>query len=1124
MKRIVLFLLATCIITIRVTAQTDESAKFDWKKVVVGGGGYVTGVVFSEAQKDVIYCRTDVGGAYRWDQTNTAWIQLFDGVGRSEAGQRCIESIATDPTDANRVYIAGGGWTGDATGGVFWSTDQGKTLNYVNTPFKMAGNDPGRGIGERMQVDPNSPNIIYFGSRIHGLFKSTDYAKTWTKIASFPVTTTADNVGLCIVTFDPKSSTAGIPTKDIYVAVSQKGNNIYKSSDAGANWSLVAGTPTDMQPHGSVIDPSGNLYLSYGDGTGPGVDGTGKVWKYNTKTLTWTDITPAGSWGGFGGISIDKQKPNTVMVATAINWGGGAKIYRSPDAGATWKTVSDNWNQQPLDAPYLGTGTGNWIESLRIDPYNSDRVMYCTGAGIWVSSDVTLNDANKTTHWLSAVKGIEEAGAYHILSAPSGAELFTLFGDIGGFRHVDITVSPANITRDWFGWNYGHGIDYAQNDPNLMARNGGWTNDPWGYYSINNGISWTKFATTPPNAGGNSEKIHISANGTYIVWAPENSIPYYTNNKGASWIACQGVTAGSNSMTSDRVNDKKFYYYNQTNGYVYISTDGGINYTQGAFAGYWGQRIIANPLTEGDIWIPIFGQGTSGIFHSTNSGTSFTKLTTVQEASSVSLGKTAPGKTYPTIFINGKINNQWGIYYSIDQGVNWARINDDAHEYGWIDFVVADQRVFGRVFLSPNCMGIPYSQLKTTTATISVTLASSATTPCFGTAITLTATPTLTTGIVTKVDFYDGTTLLATDNTAPYVYTWTNASAGAHSIKAIATSSTTETATSTISLTFATGTAIVPYIQTNGGTWLQQATSQLCTGGSVNIGPQPNVTTGWSWTGPNGYTASTREIALATLVATQGGKYTASYNDGTCVSTADFTVTVNTIPSAPIVISPITYNQNATATALTATGAALLWYTVATAGTALTNAPTPSTATIGTTNYYVSQTVNTCESPRAQLDVIVKNAVVKQTIVLKAGWNLISTNVTPTDSTISTLFTGLDVQEIKTMDAFWRKGQNTVFNKITTIEAGKGYFVYMNIAGNLSVTGLPLTFVTYPSIIKKGWQLIGCPFQTSNTLSAYFNITNSLSVKNFDGFWMPSGTTNSISTLDQGKGYLLNAK
>jgi endo-1,4-beta-D-glucanase Y len=74
--------------------------------------------------------------------------------------------------------------------------------------------------------------------------------------------------------------------------------------------------------------------------------------------------------------------------------------------------------------------------------------------------------------------------------------------------------------------------------------------------------------------------------------------------------------------------------------------------------------------------------------------------------------------------------------------------------------------------------------------------------------------------------------------------------------------------------------------------------------------------------------------------------------------------------AAPTVTSPVSYTQNATATALAATGTSLKWYgTNATGGTASTTAPTPSTATVGSSTYYVSQTLNNCEGARAAIVV-----------------------------------------------------------------------------------------------------------------------------------------------------------
>jgi len=82
-------------------------------------------------------------------------------------------------------------------------------------------------------------------------------------------------------------------------------------------------------------------------------------------------------------------------------------------------------------------------------------------------------------------------------------------------------------------------------------------------------------------------------------------------------------------------------------------------------------------------------------------------------------------------------------------------------------------------------------------------------------------------------------------------------------------------------------------------------------------------------------------------------------------------VNVTAVLTAPAVTSPVTYCQNASAIALTATGSNLTWYTVATGGTGSSTAPTPSTTTAGTFNFYVSQKNNCGESPRSSVNVTV---------------------------------------------------------------------------------------------------------------------------------------------------------
>ena len=124
------------------------------------------------------------------------------------------------------------------------------------------------------------------------------------------------------------------------------------------------------------------------------------------------------------------------------------------------------------------------------------------------------------------------------------------------------------------------------------------------------------------------------------------------------------------------------------------------------------------------------------------------------------------------------------------------------------------------------------------------------------------------------------------------------------------------------------------------------------TAGTLTLGGAGTVSGSW------GSTASPATNKNDTYFAATTG--IVNVTTGTC-----------TPPAAPAVSTPVTYCQNSTATPLTATGSSLLWYTTPTGGTGSSTAPAPATTTAATTPYYVSQTVG-CESPRAQIDVIVR--------------------------------------------------------------------------------------------------------------------------------------------------------
>jgi len=92
-----------------------------------------------------------------------------------------------------------------------------------------------------------------------------------------------------------------------------------------------------------------------------------------------------------------------------------------------------------------------------------------------------------------------------------------------------------------------------------------------------------------------------------------------------------------------------------------------------------------------------------------------------------------------------------------------------------------------------------------------------------------------------------------------------------------------------------TPTAITPYISVNGGSsWAEETSATVSsTSTDVDLGPQPTSGGSWSWSGPNGYKSTSRQIDDIPLT-TGSNVYTATYtNSSGCKSTETFTITVN---------------------------------------------------------------------------------------------------------------------------------------------------------------------------------------------------------------------------------------
>ena len=723
---------ALCVPFVGAAAREAASAPYQWQNVTVGGGGFAPNVVFSRAEPNLAYLRTDMGGAYRWDAHQQRWIPLQDG--NSVSSYMGIESIAADPNKPDVVYLAAGmGRWGQAS--IWRSEDRGTSWTVFEVPFKMGGNESGRGLGERLAIDPRNLSTLLFGSRHDGLQRSDDSGRTWRKVRGFPyaglglpANPRESNGGISFVLFDSQSPA-------IYAAVADPAErHLYRSSDGGKSWTAVPGGPgSEMLPVKGEIDDAGNLYVAYATSIGPNDIEDGSVWRLDTGTGEWSDITPdPSSQGGYMGLSLDHQRPGRLAVSSINRWQPGDTVWLSEDYGHTWADLSPRSRRDTSVSPFLNWGKketefGHWTAGLAIDPFASGTIAYTTGDTVYRTDEGDKQEG--TMLWSPWVRGIEQTAVITLISPTGGAPLISGFGDLAGFVHDRLDVSPPGMHLHPTLTNTNN-LDYAGLAPNVIVRSGtrrtqradeGDASLAW---SDDGGHIWQPLQVPIAVRGEPARRydlngeapVDVSADGAvFIVSTP---VALVTRDRGGTWEAAIGLPVGAR-VIADKADPALFYAVDYAGSRFYVSRDGAKTFAPADANGlpatlvHVGRTdreaqspLVAAPGSAGDIWL----LSDHRLYRSQNAGDTFQIASDGNlRVELFGLGKSAPGSSDPAVYAIGTKGKLPEVWRSDDGGESWLRINDDAHRWGLrFRAISGDPRRYGRVYIATDGRGLFY--------------------------------------------------------------------------------------------------------------------------------------------------------------------------------------------------------------------------------------------------------------------------------------------------------------------------------------------------------------------------------------------------------------------------------
>lgn len=634
---------------------------YQWKNVAIGGGGMISGLS-SDATGKTMVARTDVGGAYLWNAQANRWSQLvtapaMPGDSRVQNGGAAgAYEIVVAPSRAQRIFLA-------FRGRVYRSDDAGRswTQPHAGNPFPLTweANSEYRLHGPFMAVDPRNPDLVLLGTPGAGLWRSADAGANWSRVGSVPVSKDrkadpgVQAPGIMLWFEQPAG---GRPTGRLFAL--SPGNGMFVSADGGASFRpLPASGAQPLTLQRGTFDRRGTFF---------GADDFSKsIWSY--RNGRWRDLTAEL------GLAVREYaavaaNPRADQVFVVDRGGAG---YTSVDGGESWTNLTHSARAGEGDPPWLRLANAPFFTTaeLMFDPVTPHRLWVAAGMGVF-RADVPPGTGS--LDWVSQTRGIEELVANDVIQPPGQSPIFAGW-DFGIHVKDDLNAYSTTFGPGERALMSVQQLDWTPADPGFVVTNASDArigccsedgNAVMAGTSRDGGRNWTKFATLPTPPGTKADDpwrmsfgtIAVSAgDAANIVWAPANDrVPFYTTDGGRSWNP--------------------------------VRLPGASGDTPGSFRAHWLQRktLTADKATPGTFYLVHSGGGANagllGLWRTRDGGVNWTRVFDGEIAPSSDMAaklRAVPGRAGHLFFTSAfEHTTDTGLRRSTDGGESWQPVPD----------------------------------------------------------------------------------------------------------------------------------------------------------------------------------------------------------------------------------------------------------------------------------------------------------------------------------------------------------------------------------------------------------------------------------------------------------------